>query len=100
MNETFVHRFAAMGGLGLAAAFALWWLGSARLAIDQGGDAARSSADALHIAWLVRALLVPSAMALFGRWNWWLPEGVARVFRVEPSPLQDKPAPAPAPSGR
>ncbi len=26
-------------------------------------------------------------MALFGRWNWWLPAGVARFFRVEPSPL-------------
>ncbi len=49
---------------------------------------------------IVRALLVPSAMALFGRWNWWLPAGVARFFRVEPSPLQDKSAPAPAPSGR
>jgi uncharacterized membrane protein YdfJ with MMPL/SSD domain len=36
---------------------------------------------------IVRALLVPSAMVLFGRWNWWLPEGVARVARVEPSPL-------------
>ncbi|MGE5691592.1 MAG: MMPL family transporter [Pseudomonadota bacterium] len=36
---------------------------------------------------IVRALLVPSAMKLFGRWNWWLPEGVARVVRVEPSPL-------------
>jgi RND superfamily putative drug exporter len=36
---------------------------------------------------LVRALLVPSMMKLFGRWNWWLPENVARVFRVEPSPL-------------
>jgi RND superfamily putative drug exporter len=36
---------------------------------------------------IVRALLVPSAMALFGRWNWWLPDGIARVFRVKPSPL-------------
>jgi RND superfamily putative drug exporter len=36
---------------------------------------------------IVRALLVPSAMALFGKWNWWLPEGVARVCRVKPSPL-------------
>jgi len=36
---------------------------------------------------IVRALLVPSAMKLFGRWNWWLPEGLARVVRVEPSPL-------------
>jgi RND superfamily putative drug exporter len=24
-------------------------------------------------ATIVRAVLVPSAMALFGRWNWWLP---------------------------
>ena len=36
---------------------------------------------------IVRALLVPSAMELFGRWNWWLPESVARVVRVKPSPL-------------
>jgi putative drug exporter of the RND superfamily len=39
---------------------------------------------------IVRALLVPSAMALFGRWNWWLPARVARVFRVEPSPLREQ----------
>jgi RND superfamily putative drug exporter len=38
-------------------------------------------------ATIVRALLVPSLMALFGRWNWWLPTRVARVFRVRPSPL-------------
>jgi putative drug exporter of the RND superfamily len=36
----------------------------------------------------VRALVLPSAMALFGRWNWWLPDSVARVVRVEPSELQ------------
>jgi RND superfamily putative drug exporter len=39
---------------------------------------------------IVRALLVPSAMALFGRWNWWLPDGVAKLVRVKPSPLQPK----------
>jgi putative drug exporter of the RND superfamily len=49
---------------------------------------------------LVRALLVPSAMELFGRWNWWLPTGVARVFRVKPSPLAPKSRPAMSPSGR
>jgi RND superfamily putative drug exporter len=43
---------------------------------------------------VVRALLLPSAMRLFGRWNWWLPAGVARIFRVEPSPLQPATAPA------
>ncbi|MDQ3994914.1 MAG: MMPL family transporter [Actinomycetota bacterium] len=37
---------------------------------------------------IVRALLVPSAMKLFGRWNWWLPANVARVVRVKPSPLE------------
>ena len=36
---------------------------------------------------IVRALLVPSLMAIFGRCNWWLPERVARVVRVRPSPL-------------
>jgi RND superfamily putative drug exporter len=36
---------------------------------------------------IVRALLVPSLMAIFGRYNWWLPARVARVVRVRPSPL-------------
>ena len=49
---------------------------------------------------IVRALLLPSAMKLFGRWNWWLPANVARVFRVKPSPL-GRHAPATVrPSGR
>jgi RND superfamily putative drug exporter len=43
---------------------------------------------------IVRALLVPSVMELFGRWNWWLPDNVARVFRVKPSPLAQKGAAA------
>jgi RND superfamily putative drug exporter len=38
-------------------------------------------------ATIVRAILVPSLMALFGRWNWWLPERLARLVRVRPSPL-------------
>ncbi|MGH3130200.1 MAG: MMPL family transporter, partial [Gaiellaceae bacterium] len=49
---------------------------------------------------IVRALLVPSAMKLFGRWNWWLPERVARVARVPASPLAEHPAPALRPAGR
>jgi len=47
---------------------------------------------------IVRALLVPSAMKLFGKWNWWLPEGIARILRVEPSPLGHR-RPALQPSG-
>ena len=49
---------------------------------------------------IIRALLVPSAMKLFGRWNWWLPESAARIFRVEPSPLESSPQPALRPAGR
>ncbi|MBA2385216.1 MAG: MMPL family transporter [Actinobacteria bacterium] len=49
---------------------------------------------------IVRALLVPSAMKLFGRWNWWLPERVARVVRVEPSPLHPRPAGSAADAAR
>jgi RND superfamily putative drug exporter len=37
---------------------------------------------------IVRALLVPSVMKLFGRWNWWLPSTLARLVRVEPSSLR------------
>ena len=39
-------------------------------------------------ATIVRSLLVPSLMAMLGRWNWWLPPRLARILRVEPSPLE------------
>ncbi len=42
-------------------------------------------------ATIVRAVLVPSLMAVLGRWNWWLPVPVARLARVEPSPLTRRP---------
>jgi RND superfamily putative drug exporter len=35
-------------------------------------------------ATVVRALLVPATVSLFGRWNWWLPRPVARALRVQP----------------
>src|SRR5215203_4618947 len=43
---------------------------------------------------IIRALLVPSAMKLFGRWNWWLPDWAARIVRVEASPLESAEQPA------
>jgi RND superfamily putative drug exporter len=36
-------------------------------------------------ATVIRALLVPAVVSLFGRWNWWLPAGPARLLRVKPS---------------
>ena len=46
-------------------------------------------------ATVVRALLVPAAVALVGRWNWWLPRPLARLLRVAATgpPLGD-PGPA------
>jgi RND superfamily putative drug exporter len=38
-------------------------------------------------ATVVRALLVPSLMAIMGRYNWWLPARIARIARVAPSAL-------------
>ncbi len=43
------------------------------------------AAGIIFDATVIRALLVPSIMRLMGRWNWWLPRGMARILRVEPS---------------
>jgi len=34
---------------------------------------------------VVRTLLVPALVALMGRWNWWMPTGLARLLRIPPS---------------
>jgi RND superfamily putative drug exporter len=34
-------------------------------------------------ATVVRALLVPALVTLFGEWNWWLPDGVARALLIK-----------------
>jgi len=43
------------------------------------------AAGILLDATVIRALLVPAIVSLFGRWNWWLPPLPARWLRVEPS---------------
>jgi putative drug exporter of the RND superfamily len=45
------------------------------------------AAGILLDATVIRALLVPAVVSLMGRWNWWMPEGLARVLRVKPSPV-------------
>jgi RND superfamily putative drug exporter len=37
-------------------------------------------------ATVLRALLMPATVVLFGRWNWWLPTWTARLLRVPPNP--------------
>ncbi len=36
-------------------------------------------------ATIIRGILTPAAVAILGRWNWWLPGWAARILRVEPS---------------
>ena len=45
------------------------------------------AAGILLDATVVRMLLVPALVSLFGRWNWWLPALPARLLRVQPSPV-------------
>ena len=39
-------------------------------------------------ATIIRGLLLPSSMVLLGRWNWWLPQGLAGLLKVKASPLE------------
>ena len=44
------------------------------------------AAGILLDATVIRALLVPAVVSLFGKWNWWLPPPAAKLLRVKPSP--------------
>jgi RND superfamily putative drug exporter len=46
-------------------------------------------------ATVVRALLVPALVSLFGRWNWWLPSWAARPLRVPAHAAVPEPRRAP-----
>src|SRR3954453_23844095 len=51
------------------------------------------AAGILFDATVIRALLVPSLMALLGKWNWWLPDWTRRaLFIREERPPEAKPA--------
>jgi len=48
-------------------------------------------------ATIIRGILAPAAVALFGRWNWWLPDWAARILHVGPSRVQPEVSPDPVP---
>ena len=92
-NEAVIFGLARTGRLVTSAALILF-LAFAALASGPETDvkilATGLAAGILLDATLIRALLVPALVSMFGRWNWWLPTGVARILRVRPSP---EPAP-------
>ncbi len=48
-------------------------------------------------ATIIRGVLTPAAVAILGRWNWWLPDWAARILRVEPSQVEPEAPSQPAP---
>jgi RND superfamily putative drug exporter len=88
-DEAVIYGLARTGRLVTSAALILF-LAFAALASGPETDvkilATGLAAGILLDATVVRALLVPAAVSLFGRWNWWLPPPIAKVLRVPPSP--------------
>jgi RND superfamily putative drug exporter len=95
-NEAVVRGIGRTGRLVTSAALILFL---AFLSLASGPDtdvkvlATGLAAGILLDATIIRALLVPAVVSLFGRWNWVLPPRAAKLLRVEPSP---QPAQEPA----
>jgi len=85
-NAAVVQGIARTGRLVTSAALILF-LAFVALASGPGTDL-KIMATALGFgilldATIVRMLLVPALVSLFGKWNWWMPGWFARVLRVE-----------------
>jgi RND superfamily putative drug exporter len=99
-DEAVVMGIGRTGRLVTSAALILF-LAFAALASGPGTDlkvmATGLGFGILLDATIVRSVLVPSLVSLFGSWNWYLPDWVARLLRIQPShphaedPLADAP---------
>lgn len=72
-------RLVTSAGLIMAAAFSGFLAGSI-VELQQFGFALAVSV--LFDVTIVRTLLLPTAMKLFGTWNWYLPDAAARILRL------------------
>jgi putative drug exporter of the RND superfamily len=100
-NSAVIEGIGRTGRLVTSAALILF-LAFAALASGPGTDlkvlATGLGFGILLDATIVRSLLVPSLVSLFGRWNWYLPARFARLLRVQPSyphPEVERPAVTP-----
>lgn len=85
MSEAPAHRLDAMTGLALAAAIAVWWLGSTRLALDHGTDGGRSADDALQALLLVRLMAIALTSVRVGALRGWRPGATAGLGLIAPA---------------
>jgi putative drug exporter of the RND superfamily len=87
-NEAVIRGIGRTGRLVTSAALILF-LAFLSLASSPGTDvkvmATGLAAGILLDATIIRALLVPAIVSLFGKWNWWMPKWPARILRVQPS---------------
>lgn len=89
-------RLVTSAGLIMAAAFSGFVIGSI-VELQQFGFAL--TVAVLIDVTIVRAVLLPATMKLFGAWNWYLPDAAARLLAVQPSPLRGT-SPPTASTGR
>jgi len=101
-DRTGSTRHAVTEGLGrtgrlVTSAALILFLAFASLASGPDTDikvfATALGAGILLDATVVRALLVPATVALFGRWNWWLPGPLAKIFPARPAEVPAVPSP-------
>ena len=92
-NQAVVQGIARTGRLVTSAALILF-LAFLALATGPGTDlklfATALGFGILLDATIVRSLLVPALVSMFGEWNWWMPSWLGRVLRVsEPELLPE-----------
>src|SRR4051812_8151333 len=95
-DEAVIEGIGRTGRLVTSAALILF-LAFVALASGPGTDL-KTFASALGFgilldATVVRSLLVPALVSMFGNWNWWLPDWAARALRVAPSEPHEEPLP-------
>jgi len=87
-DEAVIRGIGRTGRLVTSAALILF-LAFMSLASSPGTDvkvlATGLAAGILLDATVIRALLVPAVVSLFGKWNWWMPKLPAKLLRVAPS---------------
>jgi RND superfamily putative drug exporter len=93
-DEAVVEGIGRTGRLVTSAALILF-LAFVALASGPGTDL-KTFASALGFgilldATVVRSMLVPALVSMFGRWNWWMPSWLAKVLRI-PAVAMTEPA--------